>query len=112
MNEFTRRERSQLRKLSMKAYERELAQELSQLEAQFAEWREDKIDSFQLGNIIHEFHNGVSRDLYKQYMNVSPHLMVAYALVEGILSEEEIQPEILKKLGQAIELYSLDRGEG
>jgi hypothetical protein len=32
MTKFTRRERAQLRKLSMKAYERELAQELSQLE--------------------------------------------------------------------------------
>jgi hypothetical protein len=96
----------------MKAYERELAQELSQLEGQFGVWREGKIDSFQLSNIIHEFHNGVSRDLYKQYMNVSPHLMVAYAFVEGILSEEEIQPEVLKKLAQAIELYRLDRGEG
>jgi hypothetical protein len=45
-------------------------------------------------------------------MNVSPHLMVAYAFVEDILSEEEIQPDILKKLAQAIELYCLDRGEG
>ncbi len=111
MTEFTRLERSQLRKLSMKAYERELSQELSHLEAEFTKWEEGKIDSFQLSNIIHEFHDGASRDLYKQYTMVSPHLMVAYALVEGILREEEIQPEILKKLGQAIEFYRLDRGE-
>jgi Ca2+-binding EF-hand superfamily protein len=112
MTKFTRRERREIRKLSMKAYEQELAQELSQLEEQFAVWREGNIDSFELSNIIHEFHNGVSRELYKQYMNVSPHLMVAYALVEGILSEEEVQPEVLNKLAQAIELYRLDRGEG
>ena len=43
---------------------------------------------------------------------MSPHLMVAYALVEGILGEEEIQPEILSKLGQAIEFYRLERREG
>lgn len=112
MTDFTRRERSQLRKLSMKAYERDLAQELSHLEANFTEWRQGIIDSFQLSNSIHEFHDRVSRDLYKQYMRVSPHLMVAYALVEGILSEEEIQPKILSKLGQAIEFYRLERGEG
>ena len=40
----------------MKAYERELARELSHLEAQFSEWREGTIDSFQLINIIHELH--------------------------------------------------------
>ena len=111
MTKFTRRERGQLRKLSMKAYERELSHELSHLEEQFTEWREGEIDSFELSDIIHEFHDGVSRELYKEYMNVSPHLMVAYALVESILSEEEIQPELLKKLAQAIELYRFDRGE-
>jgi hypothetical protein len=112
MTKFTRRERGELRKLSMKAYERELAQELSRLKEQFAGWREGKVDSFELSNIIHEFHNGVSRELYTEYMNVSPHLMVSYALVDGILSEEEIQSDVLEKLAQAIELYRLDRGEG
>ena len=53
----------------------------------------------------------MSRDLYKQYTIVSSHLMLAYALDEGLLSEEEIQPEILKKLVHAIEFYRLERGE-
>lgn len=111
MTDFTKRERGKLRKLSMRAYERELARELSHLEAQFTEWREGAVDSFQLNDIIHKFHDGVNRDLYKQYTIVEPYLMVAYALVEGILGEEEIEPEILTKLGRAIEFYRLERGE-
>ena len=112
MTDFTKRERSRLRKLSMKAYERELARELSHLETKFSEWREERIDSFQLSDIIHKFHDGANRDLYRQYTIVEPYLMVAHALVDGILSEEEIEPEILRKLNRAIEFYRLERGEG
>ena len=49
------------------AYERELRRELTKLDASFEAWRQGEIDSWDLCDRIHKFHNGASRELYKQY---------------------------------------------
>jgi hypothetical protein len=43
------------------AYERELEQALEHLLLGFQEWKENKIDSFQLNQSIHEYHEKKSR---------------------------------------------------
>jgi hypothetical protein len=96
-----------IREWNETAYERELHRELSHLGAQFDRWRDHEIDSFELNNHIHKFHNGISRKLWQRY-NSSTSVMdfnVAYALVAGILSEDEVPSELRDVLGNIIQMY-------
>ena len=57
--------RKKLRELNKIAYARELNHHLGQLGQKFDEWRNKGIDCWDLNDLIHEFHDGISRDLYK-----------------------------------------------
>lgn len=101
----TKANRRRLRELAGVAYTRELGTELSKVEEDFARWRRGEINPFELSDRIHRFHNGISRDLYVTYRDLSPHLSVARAVAYGILERTEISPEILAALGPVIEFY-------
>lgn len=105
MENVTKAERKQLRKLSGVAYDRELSSELEALEGRFAEWRDGGIGPHELSDAIHEFHQGPSRKLFVFYAQVDPRIVVARAIAYGILKEGEVPSAILPKLGQMIEYY-------
>lgn len=102
-----------LREYATKAYERELHRELSKLDESFAEWRNGAIGSGELSYRIHQYETGPSRDLYKQYNSGSDDLSVAYAIVVGILDEEEVPVEVRDALSGPIDLFRgmQERGE-
>lgn len=95
---FTKLERKELRRLAGLAYERELAKVLESLEKKFRQWREKKITAFELSDLIHQFHNGISRDLWSFYTNGHTEMIVAQAITNAIISRIEISPSILEKL--------------
>lgn len=70
MEQFTRAERKELRRLAGLAYERELAHELTTIEAAFRAWRAGELSPFDLSDRIHAFHNGVARDLLRHLQPV------------------------------------------
>jgi hypothetical protein len=107
----TKANRRKLRELAGVAYSRELATELSKVERDVARWRSGEIDPFELSDRIHRFHNGISRDLYVAYRDLSPHLSVARAVAYGILEPTEIPPEILAALGSDIDFFEEQRDE-
>lgn len=95
---FTKLEIKELRKLAGLAYERELARALGALEKNFKHWRENKITAFDLSDLIHQFHNGISRDLWSFYERGNIEMIAARAIINGIISKSEISPGILEKL--------------
>jgi len=97
--------RKALRELSGIAHERELTKALSELEEKFQKWRGGSISSFQLNDIIHEFHNGTHRNIWKRYSYLKPDMIVPTAIASGILKEEEVPPEILEDMKQSIQFF-------
>ncbi len=97
--------RKALRELSGTAHERELTKALLELEEKFQEWRSSSISSFQLNDIIHEFHNGTNRDIWKRYSFLKPEISVPAAIASGILKEEEVPPEILEDMKRSIQFF-------
>lgn len=97
-NRFTKNERKELRKLAGLAYERELAKALELLEGNFRQWKENKITAFELSDLIHQFHNGISRDLWSFYTSGYNEMIVSQAITNGIISKAEPSPGILEKL--------------
>jgi hypothetical protein len=95
-----------LRQIMDVAYERDLHRELEKLDQSFAAWRDGTINSFELNEIIHKHHNGPSRELWSRYSySRDDDMIVASALVEGLIKEEEVPPEVLAALSQQIGFY-------
>ena len=87
------------------AYERELHRELTKLDESLAEWRRGAISSGELSHRIHEWETGPSWALFEHYNRGPQDLSVAYAVVVGILDEEEVPEELLEAISGAIEFF-------
>jgi hypothetical protein len=102
----TKANKRKLRELAGVAYRRELGHELAKLEMDFARWRGGKIDPFELSDRIHHFHDGVSRDLYVSYRDLSPIHAVARAIALQVLDRTEIPSELLAELESVIPFFA------
>jgi hypothetical protein len=105
MDSFSKSQSKHLRALAGVAHERELAAALTELEAQFVEWRAGRLSAFDLSDAIHAFHNGRARQLYVFYVEGRPAPCVAHALANGTLREAEIPSELGAKLTGLVEFY-------
>ncbi|MFN8471729.1 MAG: hypothetical protein U0822_06005 [Anaerolineae bacterium] len=94
-----------LRQYADVAYERELRAELGKLAESFAAWQSGKISSWDLSDRIHEYYVGPSRDLYGRYNRGSDDINVAYAVQQGLISRDELPPELLEALAPVIAFY-------
>src|SRR5712691_2934162 len=97
-SKLTKRVRARLRQLAGEAWEAELNRELEVLFDHFSTWAEDGLSAFELSDLIHEFHNGISRDLYARYTTLPPTITVPRAVALTILGEGDLGPELLRKL--------------
>ncbi len=104
-----KKEKRYFRDMAALAHERELSAELKELQSKFELWNKGKIDSFELNQEIHEFHDGTSRDLYKRYAMGDIYPAVAYAIANGTITESEINKEYTTELLQTIEHF---KGQG
>jgi len=101
---FTRAQRREVRRLSGIAYERELGRATEELRSLFERWHRGEIDVFVLSEHIHQFHDGVSRDLYKRYVMGEVEWNVTLAIVRGVIEESEVDAAVLEGLRSVIEM--------
>jgi hypothetical protein len=106
MNErFSKPEKRLLRDLAAEAHESELSEALGELYEEFTKWADNGLGAFEMNEKIHEFHNGVSRELYKQYVLNDPHFAVAAGLSRKVLAHSQVAPELLEKLRPLLEAF-------
>lgn len=90
-NALSKQMRKKLRELCKIAYARELNHHLEQLGQKFDEWRNKGIDCWDLNDLIHEFHDGTSRNLYKVYQYTQDEgYLVSRAVQLGFLQKDEL----------------------
>jgi hypothetical protein len=95
-----------LREFAAKAHEEELRRALTPLANAFERWARREIDSFELSDLVHDFHQGPSRDLFVRYTR-SPHdATVAYAIVTGLINRQEVPEDLLEHLAPTLEFYA------
>lgn len=111
MKAIPRSIKRQLRELANQAHENELNRELAQLTERFDEWREGKICAGELSHLIHQYHNGPARDLYKQYNNLPVEMLVAQAVVHGILQERDVPEKVWPYIESSLEFCRSHLGE-
>lgn len=107
MKEYPKRIKRELDELAGQAYENELGRELGELAQYFDDWREGKIGAGDLTERVHEYHNGPARELWKKYNSPFTELLVASAVVDGILQKEQVSEEARPYVEEAIERYRL-----
>ena len=102
MEEFTKRERGQLRRLASAVYEAEAHTLLEELDSSFEQWRNGGVLSSELLQTIHEFHQYQSRELWSAYQALRDPEIVARGLARGLLPESEVAPALLAKLAPSV----------
>ncbi len=98
-------QRRELRRLAALAYDRELAKELEAVEVQFRQWRAGNLDVHQLSDLIHQFHDGVARDLFVMYTGGQLGSVVAQAVARNALHENELPLDLRELLREQIAFY-------
>ena len=104
MRDYPKAVRRKLEELAVQAYERDLNKEIAKLADRFDEWRAGQWDPWELTDLIHKFHNGPARELYKVYNSDFRDLAVASALARGILSQEEVPGEVWPYIQDEVEI--------
>ncbi len=98
MRKYPKSVRKAILEWAAEAHERELHRELTLLDHSFTEWRNGEIGSGELSYRVHEYDTGPTRELFKRYNSGFHDLNVASALVEGILTYEEIPAEVIEAI--------------
>jgi len=100
---FSKRERAVLRNLAAEAHDHELQEALTDLYEEFCSWGGDGISAFDLNDKIHEFHNGISRELYKTYVLSDPELAVSIGIFRKIINLDDLDKDLREKLEPMVE---------
>lgn len=111
MAKYSKRIKRLIREWAAEAYERELRRELTRLQESMAEWQRGEISSWEMSDRIHEWEVGPSRALFKHYSE-SGDLSVAYAIVVGVLDQEELPAELLEAISGSLEFFRSLRESG
>jgi hypothetical protein len=90
------------------AHDRELGHALLELRTQFDRWQRGEIAAADLNDLIHQFHQGASREIWKRYAANHLEPAIGSAIAAGILRREELPEELLRHVAGLIEFYEAD----
>lgn len=67
------------------------------------------MSAFELNELVHQFHDGISREIWKRYATNHLEPAVASAVAAGVLRREELPQELLQHIAGLIEFYEADQ---
>src|SRR3989442_12342541 len=105
MAEAPKRIKRLLREYAAVAHEEELRRALLPVAEAFKRWEREELDSGELSEIIHKFHQGPARDLWVRYNTAHLEMAGAFAVTTGPVGREEMPPELLGHLARAATLF-------
>ncbi len=105
MAETPKRIKRLLREYAAAAHEEELRRALVPVAEAFKRWERKELDSGELSEIIHKFHQGPARDLWVRYNTAHLGMVVALAITTGLLSRNTIPAELLDHLAGPMRFY-------
>jgi hypothetical protein len=106
MPEVSKAQKRHLRDLAARAYDRELSAALEELHRHFQRWKAEEIAAWDLNELIHKHHNGISRELYNMYTGSDSLMPVARALARQFLSWEEVRDDCRPLLSRMVDFFS------
>jgi hypothetical protein len=108
MQEVPKRSRRLVREWAGIAHDRDLRSAFCVLRAQFDRWDRGEIDSFELNELVHRFHQDTAREIWKRYATTHLEPAVAAAVAAGVLRKDELPAELVQHIAGLIEFYEHD----
>lgn len=105
MAEIPKSLRRELREVARRAYDAELSQALAPLADAFDAWRTGKLSPAKLVEQIHDFHDGVNRQIWKRFTYHSEVSAVSHAIASRALDRTAVSPRLLEYLESGIQLH-------
>ncbi len=109
MPETSKRIKRLVREYAAIAHDRELGHVLDDLGAQFERWRSGAISAAELNDLIHQFHDGASREVWRKYATNRLEAALGLAVATGVLRKEELPTELLQHLAGFIDFYKAEQ---
>ncbi len=109
-DKLSRSERATLRELAATAHKQELETALTDLYEQFCKWGGDGISAFDLNDDIHNFHDGISRELYRTYVMNKPEVAVSIGIARGIIDIHELDENLRDKIAPMVDVFQSKGG--
>jgi hypothetical protein len=109
--ELSRAVKKRLRELVYTAHEKALQDSLGTLGKHFDRWRRGEIDAIQIADLIREFDEGPSREVYQRFTwsrNDDLPRLVADAMHRGLLDERALSEEAIPAVAKWLAFYRRD----
>lgn len=78
-----------------RAWDAEMQAALGGLADKFDQWREGAMTCENLHRAVHEYHDGIAREIWKRYRTNKPEIPLAYAVATGFVSRESLPEEFV-----------------
>ena len=88
--EFTKADRKHIREMAKLAWERKLRDEIVGIGDAIQKMQSGEISPNEVNDIIHQFHEGPSRELFKLFSDSLPWYAVCRAHYDGVIADDEI----------------------
>ena len=105
MAEPSKKMKKLLRQHAGRAWEAETAAALRALSLKFDEWKNGRLSSADLHDAIHQYHDGVGREIWNRFATNKAELPIAHAVSEGFVTKESLPPEVLEHIGPLLEFF-------
>ena len=112
MPETSKKMKALLRQHAGRAWEAEMKAALGGLAAKFEEWRAGSMSSADLHAAIHEYHDGIGREIWKRFATNNPTMPLAHAVAIGLVTMESLPAEVQEHIAPLVEFFQeQERGE-
>ena len=88
--DFTKSERRRVRELAALAWDRQLRSELAKIGDAINAMTEQLSSPHDVNDLIHDFHNGISRELFDRFNGNKLWFPVCHAHQDGVLTDDDI----------------------
>ena len=105
MTETSKRMKQMLRQHASRAWEAEMKAALQALAVKFDQWDNGGMSSSDLNDAIHQYHDGVGREIWKRFATNKPEIPLAHAVAAGFVTEESLPAEILEHIESMVEFF-------
>jgi hypothetical protein len=91
------------------AHERELSRALLELRKHFDRWQRGEIVASELNDLIHKYHEGPAREVWKHYATNRLEPAIGFCIASGILRRDELPPELSAHVAGWIQFYESEQ---
>ena len=88
--DFTKLERRRVRELAALAWDRQLRSELAKIGDAITNMIEQQSSPHEVNDLIRDFHDGISRELFNRFSGNKPWFQVCHAHKDGVLTDDDI----------------------